>query len=178
MGKIEWVFHRSANPLSVKRSAAVSLWALATIALAGGTSLAILHWNRDHEHAAADFHDWVHTNLELSDEQHDRLEPAEQRFEEKETALRARIAKASRSLALAIESEDRESPKIDSALKELNEAQAELQRATLDHFFDMKEVLEPEQFDKRTEVLDGLLCQVTSRGNCKLPIHEAPQRVR
>lgn len=132
----------------MKHPVALSLWALATIVLAGGTSLAVLHWKRSEEHAATDFHHWVHAHLELSDDQYDRLQPAEQRFAAEQTAIRAKIAEASRSLAVAIQSEGKESPEITAALEDLHNAQAALQRATLNHFFDMKEQLDPEQAEK------------------------------
>lgn len=132
----------------MKRSSALGLWALATIVLAGGTSLAVVYWTRGQGQAPTDFHRWVHAHLELSDDQHDRLQPAEQRFAAQETAIRLKITEASEDLAVAIQSEERESPKINAALEDLHNAQAELQRATLNHFFDMKEQLDPEQDEK------------------------------
>lgn len=107
-----------------------------------------MHWTRGTEKAPPDFHRWVHAHLELSDDQHARLQPAEQRFAVQEAAIRMKITQASGALAVAIQSEGRESPKINAALEDLHNAQAELQRATLDHFFDMKEQLEPEQAEK------------------------------
>jgi Spy/CpxP family protein refolding chaperone len=132
----------------MKRSAALSLWALATVVLAAGTSLVVLHWNRGGEEAGLDFHDWVHAHLDLSAEQHRRLLPAEQRFDGQQSVIRAQIAAASRALAVAIQSGGKDSPQITAALDDLHNAQAELQRATLNHFFDMKEQLDPEQVEK------------------------------
>jgi Spy/CpxP family protein refolding chaperone len=132
----------------VKRPAAFALWALATIVLAGGTSMLVHRVGRSHSHREADFHQWMHRNLQLTPQQHDALEPAEQRFAERQAALRSEISDAGRALAVAIRSGDADSPEIVAALDRLNNAQAELQRATLKHFFEMKEQLDPEQAEK------------------------------
>jgi Spy/CpxP family protein refolding chaperone len=65
--------------------------------------------------------------------------------------LRKEIAEAGRALAAAVRKGQAGSPEIDAALTRLNAAQAELQRATLDHFFAMKDHLEPDQAEKLLE---------------------------
>jgi Spy/CpxP family protein refolding chaperone len=132
----------------VKRPVALVLWALATIVLSAGTSL-MVHWrSRSHIHEEADFHEWMHRNLDLSAHQHDVLEPAEQRFEKRRAALRSEISEAGRAIGFAIQSGEADSPEITAALEQLQKAQAELQRATVQHFFEMKEQLDPEQSEK------------------------------
>lgn len=126
----------------------LALWAAATILLAGGTSLVVLRWGHPHDEPHHDFHQWVHKHLSLTAEQYDQLQPAEQRFAERQAALHGEIAEAGRALAAAIESGERDSAEIDLALERLHTAQADLQRATLDHFFEMKEQLDPEQAEK------------------------------
>ncbi len=133
------------------RPAALGLWALATVALAAATSFLVLRWHAPADAAPPDFHHWMHEQLELTAAQHDALAPAEQRFEESRRKLEARIANAGRALATAIRHEKPGSPEIDAALQQLHAAQAELQRATLHHFFEMKEQLDPEQSEKLLE---------------------------
>jgi Spy/CpxP family protein refolding chaperone len=87
----------------------------------------------------------MHERLVLTDAQHSALEPFEHAYEEKRKSLGAKIVSAGRELAAAVREGNRGAPEIDQALGKLNEAQAELQRATLDHFFAMKEHLDPEQ---------------------------------
>ncbi|MCW1884866.1 periplasmic heavy metal sensor [Luteolibacter flavescens] len=140
-------------------------WSLATIALAGITAwLVTLAVPRQaaHSHAhthahgeghaahdaAADFHQWMHDNLGLTDEQHATLEPIEHAYEVEKQRLEEEIAAAGRDLATAVRTGKSAAPEIDAALHRLNDAQARLQRATLDHFFAMKEHLDPEQSGK------------------------------
>lgn len=133
----------------MKRPVALGVWALATVGLAAATTLLVLRWHRPAAPAAGeDFHQWMHRHLELTAAQHDALAPAEQRYEETRHQLESRVASAGRKLAAAIRAGQRDSAEIDAALQQLNHSQAELQRATLDHFFDMKEQLDPEQSER------------------------------
>jgi len=129
------------------------LWALATILLAGATAFLV---TRSTPHAPAtpsaaaedDFHHWMHEQLKLTPAQHDALDPIEKAFEKERARLRAEIAGAGRDLADAVRRGKSGAPEIDVALTRLNAAQAALQRATLAHFFAMKDHLEPAQAEK------------------------------
>jgi hypothetical protein len=76
------------------------------------------------------------------------LEPLEAEFEKEREQLRGEIASAGRQLADAVRNGKAGSPEIDAALQRLNAAQGKLQRATLDHFFAMKDHLDPAQAEK------------------------------
>ena len=130
------------------------LWALATVLLAGGTAFFV---TRSIAHAPAtppaaaeeeDFHHWMHEQLKLTPAQHDALDPIEKAFEKERARLRSEITAAGRDLADAVRHGKSGSPEIEAALTRLNTAQATLQRATLDHFFAMKDHLEPAQAEK------------------------------
>jgi nickel and cobalt resistance protein CnrR len=129
------------------------LWALATILLAGGTAFLVTRIiPRDpassRPAAEDDFHHWMHEQLKLTSAQHDALDPIEKAFEKERARLRSEIARAGRDLADAVRQGKSGSPEIEAALTRLNAAQAALQRATLDHFFAMKDHLEPAQAEK------------------------------
>jgi Spy/CpxP family protein refolding chaperone len=128
------------------------LWALATIALAGGTAFLVARASPPRPEATPaaedDFHHWMHEQLKLTTAQHDALDPIEKAFEKERARLRAEIARAGRDLADAVRQGKSGSPEIEAALTRLNAAQAGLQRATLDHFFAMKDHLEPAQAEK------------------------------
>lgn len=132
----------------MNRATAFVLWALATVALAAVTSIVVLRWFGSHNEPETDFHQWMHRNLKLSPDQHDALEPAEQRFAARQEVLLREIAEAERALAAAIRSDDADSPGIAKALAQLHDAQGELQQLTLAHFFEMKEQLDPEQAER------------------------------
>lgn len=137
----------------MRRALAIALWAGATIGLAGVTSYFVSEW-KEHSHAGPapgseeDFHRWMHSRLEITEAQHEALEPHESAYERKRGQLRGEIARAGRELAEAVRRGDSRSSEIDSALFRLNTAQSELQRATLEHFFAMKEHLDPDQAEK------------------------------
>lgn len=129
------------------------LGALATVLLAGGTAFVVTRAippDPATPHAAGeeDFHHWMHEQLKLTAAQHDALDPIEKAFEKERARLRTEIAGAGRELANAVRQGKSGSPEIDTALIRLNAAQAALQRATLDHFFAMKDHLEPAQAEK------------------------------
>jgi Spy/CpxP family protein refolding chaperone len=126
-------------------------WLLATVALAGITSFLVSRTGHRHHGSEHDFHRWMHEQLHVTPEQEKAMAPVEQAFEEQRVRLRKEIAEAGRALAAAVRKGQAGSPEIDAALTRLNAAQAELQRATLDHFFAMKDHLEPDQAEKLLE---------------------------
>lgn len=137
----------------MKRPTEIILWAAATVALSGLTAWLVGGMKRDAAKGEAghDLHHWMHERLVLSESQHEALEPFESAYEESRRALSGKITDAGRELAQAVRSGNPESPEVDRALVKLNAAQAELQRSTLDHFFAMKEHLDPEQAEKLLE---------------------------
>jgi len=138
------------------------LWSLSTVIAA-----AVIAWLTvkltapQNGHSETSFHDWLHQNLDITAEQEALLLPHELEFEEQRKQQRAKIEAAGATLAEAIRSSgDAAAPEIESARLELVEAQGELQRITLDHFFAMKKHLSPEQGDKllrwtRESIVDG-----------------------
>jgi Spy/CpxP family protein refolding chaperone len=138
----------------MKPPLATAAWAFATVLLAGLTAFLVTRSTGKHEASAAvpgseaDFHQWMHDHLEITPDQHEALEPFEHAFETERERLRGVIAKAGRDLANGVRQGKPGSPEIEDALTRLNTAQAELQRATLHHFFAMKDHLDPAQAEK------------------------------
>jgi len=100
------------------------------------------------EHSEENFHEWLHENLHISAAQEEALLPHEQSFERLREEQRAEIARLGRQLAETIRTQGAESPEVQAAQRRLLEAQGELQRVTLSHFFAMKQHLDPEQGEK------------------------------
>ncbi|MCW1923664.1 periplasmic heavy metal sensor [Luteolibacter arcticus] len=125
------------------------VWILATVALAAGTSYFVTRTaSTPPALPAQELHEWMHEQLALSHEQHDALEPIEHAFATERERLKSEIAIAGRELAASVRQGKSGSPEIETALSRLNAAQAALQRATLDHFFAMKDHLDPAQAEK------------------------------
>lgn len=128
-------------------------WSVATVFVAAAVSYATaLFATRQAAEEGADLHLWLHRHLGLSEAQEARLLPMERHFEAQRRLHRREIEEASRRLAEAILVEGRaDSPAIEEAHEAFLRAQAKLQRSTLDHFFAMKEHLDPEQRDRLLE---------------------------
>jgi hypothetical protein len=137
------------------------LGALGTVLLAGVTAYFVSRSvQRPQASAAArdDLHHWMHERLALTSAQHEALDPIEKAFEGERVRLGAELGVAGRELADAVRQGKSGAPEIDSALIRLNAAQAALQRATLEHFFAMKEHLDPAQAEKLLQwIHDSLL---------------------
>lgn len=126
--------------------------------LAGGTAWLATDWvlhrhgeGHSHDHDDTDFHAWMHAHLDITPEQHEKLDPIEEEFEKQRTRLQSEIDAAGHEMAAAISEAAVDEARLQAALMRLNKAQGELQRATLDHFFAMKRYLRPAQARKLVE---------------------------
>ena len=124
-------------------------------ALAGGTAWLVTDWtlhrhgeSHAHDHAQTDLHSWMHAHLDITPEQHAKLEPLEVEFETLRVKLQDELRLADVALAQTIRDPKMNEAAMNLALERLNKAQAALQKATLDHFFVMKRYLRPAQAAK------------------------------
>ena len=124
---------------------------LATIA---ALSSSVTAWvlSSQGQSAHQDYHAWIHEELSMTEEQERRLEPSERRYEESKRHLTEVIRLANQELGVAISEDQTNSPRVQAAVQRIHSAMGELQQATLMHIFEMKEVLEPEQYDHLIEV--------------------------
>jgi Spy/CpxP family protein refolding chaperone len=93
-------------------------------------------------------HEWIHKQLGLTSEEHKALESIERKFAERKRNLSGEIRSANKELAEAIKQDQADSPRVSTAVERIHHAQGELQKATLEHVFEMKGVLTPEQYQK------------------------------
>ena len=108
-------------------------------------------------HETPSLHDIVHRRLDLTADQHARLDLIEARFAPRRTALEAEVRAANRELAAAIAASDGDTPQVQAAIDHFHAAMGDLQKATIAHVFEMRSVLTPAQaevFD--AAVVDGL----------------------
>lgn len=120
------------------------------VAVAGVSVLACLltgHW-MTRVRAAEDPHAWIHRQLGMTEEQERLIAPAEQRLEERRRHLIEVIQLANMELAEAMLDSEGPSPRVAAAIEKIHEAQAELQQVTIEHVFEMRDALRPEQYDK------------------------------
>ena len=107
----------------------------------------------------ADAHHWIHTQIGLTAEQENQLVPIEQRYDEQRRHWSELIRVANTELAQAVLADEGDSPRVRAALAKIQEAQGQLQDATLRHVFEMKPVLRPEQYSKLLNLTANALSQ-------------------
>ena len=113
-------------------------------------ALAADRWIRANDEPT--LHEFVHDELELTAEQSKQLETLEAayavEYKELELALRAANAR----LARAMDDEHEFGPEVAAAIDEVHARMGDLQKATVRHVFDMREILDPDQqlqFDRK-----------------------------
>jgi nickel and cobalt resistance protein CnrR len=143
--------------------AAVKIWTrllLFAALLAAAASIAFVACNRFLHRSAAgavDYHYWIHSQLGLSPKQEADLEPIEEKFARRRDDLVASIRGANKELASALLEDKGDSERVRDAVQKIHRAQGELQQAVLDHVFDMRRVLTPEQYDRLVELTASAL---------------------
>lgn len=129
-------------------------FALAAIAMISAASsfLTLRMVNRDASSPAEDYHDWVHKNLNMTAEQERRSQKSERRYEETKRHLDEVIRLANSDLAERILQDKSYSPSVEISVAEIHSAVGHLQKATLEHIFELKEVLDAEQYERLIEL--------------------------
>ena len=112
--------------------------------------------------SAVDGHEWIHKQLDLTAYEQKALEPIETKFAERKRNLMSEIRSASKELGEAIKQDQADSPRVSAAVEKIHRAQGKLQEATLEHVFEMKEVLTSEQYQKLLNLTADELNQVNS----------------
>jgi Spy/CpxP family protein refolding chaperone len=102
----------------------------------------IIHVEKDDAHA------WIHTQLGITKAQEKALEPIEQRYAEQKKHYGELLRIANAELGKAILEDRSDSERVKAAVAQIHQAQGELQNATLQHIFEMKAVLTPQQYEK------------------------------
>lgn len=105
-------------------------------------------------------HEWIHKQLVLTPDEQKALEPIETKFAQHKRSLTAVIRSANKELAEAIKQDQADSPRVSVAVERIHHAQGDLQEATLEHVFEMKGVLTPEQYQKLLNLTADELNQV------------------
>ncbi|MEA1619164.1 periplasmic heavy metal sensor [Erythrobacter sp. T5W1-R] len=97
------------------------------------------------QHSGAELHALMHAGLDLDPAQERALAVLERDFAAKREALEARLKADNSRLADAIAAEHQYGPRVSAAVDASHVAMGELQKATLEHVFAMREILRPDQ---------------------------------
>ena len=110
--------------------------------------LTAAYLNRSHHTDHGDSHAWIHTQLGITKQQEKALEPIEQRYAEQKKHYGELLRIANAELGKAILEDRSDSERVKAVVARIHQAQGELQNATLQHIFEMKLVLTPQQYEK------------------------------
>jgi len=140
-------------------------FALAVIAIISAASsfLTLRIVSRDQGHPAEDYHEWIHKKLNMTTEQERRSLTSERRYEETRRHLEEVIRLANSELAERILKDKSYSPSVEKSVAEIHSAVGQLQKATLEHIFELKEVLDAEQYGRLIELTAQGLSENTRR---------------
>ena len=94
---------------------------------------------------SAMWHQKFHDRLKISDVQELKLKAIEERFYRKRKALEQKIKLANTELAKAIKTDKSLSRNVQEATNKIHQAMGELQKATLEHLFEMRPILTDQQ---------------------------------
>lgn len=104
-----------------------------------------------------ELHAFLHGDLDLDAAQTAKIEAIEQRFATRRKALELEMRVANAHLAEAMEAEHGYGPEVTAAVDHTHHVMGEMQKETLEHLFEMRSVLRPDQaaaFDRAvTEAL-------------------------
>jgi len=129
----------------------IALLLLAAIAFGFAGSFVAGHWMTPN-HASAGMHDFVHHELSLSPEQDARLDELEDAFAIERRTLESALMAANARLAAAMEQEHEYGPMVGEAIDDVHASMGDLQKATVRHVFNMRELLDEDQqraFDRQ-----------------------------
>lgn len=122
----------------------------AVIAVAALSSFCTMRWAAGRHSAAS--HQWLHKELRITPDQQKALGPIETRHMDRENVLRERMRQANRELAAAMAKSKGFSPEVAAAVEKVHQHMGELQKASLEHLFEMRTVLTPAQGDQLLEI--------------------------
>ena len=125
------------------------LFLAAIAAVAALACYVTLKWSQDRVTAdEVTSHEWLHDELDLTDEQLQALEPIETKFAEQQKQLADALRDANRQLARAMAEDKAYTPRVTAAVELVHECMGNLQKASIEHVFAMRAVLTPEQGDR------------------------------
>jgi len=145
-----------------KTSTALILLGIVVLVAAGAACLSIMLYSDWHKPVQQNAHDWIHTQLALSAEQDVALEPIEKRYRSERNNLEQQLTLANRELAEAILADGRDSERVHAAIEKIHLHMGALQKLTIGHVFEMRDVLTPEQYKKLLNLTANALYNLDS----------------
>ena len=90
-------------------------------------------------------HEFVHEQLDLTADQEEQLDRLEERYDIENTQRELAVRRANAALAAAMDSEHEYGPEVSAAIDQVHTSMGELQKATVQHVFAMRSILDEDQ---------------------------------
>ena len=128
----------------------IALFFVAVVVVAALGAIVTLRWANGRTPVAKerDSHDWLHAELKLTADQEKALEPIEAKFAAEQRKLNEELRAANRRLAAVMSEEKVYSARVAAEVAAVHRCLGNLQRLSLEHVYEMRTVLSPEQGDK------------------------------
>ena len=107
---------------------------------------------------------WMSKQLQTTPEQEKKIDLMKSAYAEQKRHGEALMMMANRELAQAILEDKQDSEKVRAAVDKIHHAMGGLQKETLNHLFEMKNVLRPEQYEKLLQFTSQGLNQISNSG--------------
>ena len=144
-----------------KRYINATFFLLIVLAVAFGGQYIGTHYMQGHSHDqhtdAAGWHNILHDRLNITAEQDKQLVDIEKRYRQRRMYLEEQMRLANMELAEAIKADKSMSPKVQEATDKIHHAMGGLQKATLEHLFEMRPILSDEQNQKLEQMITDAL---------------------
>ncbi len=128
--------------------------------VAFGAMYASQHYmNMQHDFVghSGDTHNYLHSKLGITREQDTKLQEIEANYQKRKLYLEETIRLANMELADAIKKNPSFSPEVQQAVDKIHQAMGELQKASLEHLFQMQPILSPQQNEKLKNLMTDAL---------------------
>jgi len=111
----------------------------------------------NHNSDSANWHQLLHNKLQITSEQDEKLAVIEKNYRQQRKYLEEQMRLANMELAEAIKADKSFSPNVQAATDKIHHAMGGLQKATLEHLFEMRPILTDEQNQKLEQMVTDAL---------------------
>lgn len=104
-------------------------------------------------------HGWLHEELGLTDEQSREIRSFEETYHERRRKLQAEFEAEKDRLAQLLRNQDADPQRVKRAVDALHEVHGQLQQVSIEHYYDLLEVLPPEKRKKLRQIAADALSE-------------------
>jgi nickel and cobalt resistance protein CnrR len=138
---------------------ALSLILIVLVVAFGAMYMSHHYMNMSHDFMghSGDTHNYLHHELGITKDQEKQLQEIEANYQKRKLHLEETIRLANMELADAIKKNPSFTPEVQQAVDKIHQAMGELQKASLEHLFQMQPILSPQQNEKLKNLMTDAL---------------------